>query len=260
MFTERGDHVLVEEYTYPTFVETGSPLGLKFTAVPMDEYGLRPDALDNMLQSWNEDEAGKRPRIMYLVPTGQNPTGATASPARRREVYRIAQRWNLYILEDDPYYFIQFNHQGTENISSPHELAKTLVPSYLSLDTDGRVFRMDTVSKVIAPGLRMGWVTASEQVIERLVWAQETSVQNPSGLSQIIMFKLLQCWSQDNFAKWVLNLQSFYLSKRDTLKDVIDKFLPSEIVSYVLPQAGYYVSVGFVYFIKTTCILLTGRC
>lgn len=244
MFTERGDHVLVEEYTYPTFVETALPLGLRITGVPMDEYGLRPDSLDNTLQSWNEAEEGKRPRIIYVIPTGQNPTGTTASLTRRRELYRIAQRWNLYILEDDPYYFVQFNGRGKENTSSPHQLVESLVPSYLNIDTDGRVFRMDTVSKVIAPGLRMGWVTASEQVIQRLVWAQETSVQNPSGLSQIVMLRLLQRWSQEGFGQWVWNLQSFYLTKRDTMKDVIDRFLPAEIVSYVLPQAGFYVGIS----------------
>jgi aromatic amino acid aminotransferase I len=243
MFTERGDHIIVEEYTYPAVMETGRPLGVRFTDVKIDEQGAIPESLDELLESWDEVHAGKRPRIIYLVPTGQNPTGATASPDRRRDIYRVAQKWDLYILEDDPYYFFQYEepwHAG--KTTKPVELAKTLLPSYLSMDTDGRVFRMDSLSKIIAPGLRMGWITVSEQVAERFVRVQETSVQNPSGLSQFAMFKLLQHWSHEGFTQWILRLQSTYLSKRDVLKTLIDTHLPSSVISYDQPRAGFFVS------------------
>jgi aromatic amino acid aminotransferase I len=249
MFTERGDNIIVEEYTYPALMETASPLGVKCVPAKMDEYTLRPDALDELLRSWDEAKWGKRPRVIYLVPTGQNPSGATASLSRRREIYAVVQKWDLYILEDDPYYFIQFEPSLRTKTSgdrqcSPQELATALTPSYLSMDIDGRVLRMDTFSKVIAPGLRMGWVTASEQVVERLVRAQETSVQNPSGLSQLVTYRLFKNWSDIGFMNWILDIQSVYLTKRGVLATLIAKHLPPEIISYDLPKAGFFVSVG----------------
>jgi aromatic amino acid aminotransferase I len=126
-------------------METALPLGVKCIPARMDGYSLVPNALDEMLRSCDEAQAGKRPRVIYLVPTGQNASGATASLARRREVYAVVQRCDLYILEDGPYYFVQFGptlraKKGGNAPCSPSELAKALTPSYLSMDTDGRMF------------------------------------------------------------------------------------------------------------------------
>ncbi|KOS37937.1 hypothetical protein ACN38_g11250 [Penicillium nordicum] len=250
MLGQTGEHLLVEQHTYATVFETGLPLGYKFTQVRMDKDGLLPDDLDLVLSTWDESaRGGKKPRLLYTIPTGQNPTGVTQPLPRRQAIYRVAQKHDLFIVEDDPYYFIQMPvyHPGgaatitTSPITSVEKYAETLVPSYLRLDTDGRVLRMDSFSKIIAPGARMGWVTASEQVIERMVRAHEVSVQNPSGFSQVALFKLLHdSWGHVGFVKWLAHLQGEYTKRRDGLFEACDAFLPREIVSWVPPTSGFF--------------------
>lgn len=249
MFCERGDVILSEDYSFASAVETAAALGLGFAGIAMDAEGLLPSSMDEILSNWDEKARGARkPFVLYTVPSGQNPTGATQSAARRKAIYRVAQKHNVYILEDEPYYFLQMQpYTGPDAPAVPppastEEFLSSMVPTYLSYDTDGRVLRMDSFSKVIAPGTRVGWVTASEQVIERFVRAHECSVQNPSGLSQIVLFKLLdEHWGHDGYFKWLINLRMEYTKRRDVLLGACDKFLPKEIVSWNPPDAGMFV-------------------
>lgn len=164
----------MEEYTFSSAVEAALPHGVKVEPVKMDEQGLLPESLDQILTNWDEGAKGARkPFLLYTIPTGQNPTGATQSVQRRRDVYKVAQKHDLYIAEDEPYYFLQMQpYTGAGSASPPppsshDEFIRSLVPSYLSLDVDGRVCRFESFSKVVSPGSRVGWIVASEQVIDR---------------------------------------------------------------------------------------------
>ncbi|KAH8591376.1 aromatic amino acid aminotransferase-like protein [Bisporella sp. PMI_857] len=248
MFCERGDYVLSEEYTFASAVETAAPLGVKFLGVKIDNEGLLPEALDELLSNWDVQSRGARkPFILYTVPSGQNPTGATQGTERRKAIYKVAQKHDLYIIEDEPYYFLQMQpYTGTDapNIPPPRsneEFLKALIPTYLSMDIDGRVMRMDSFSKVIAPGTRVGWITASEQVVERFIRHNECSNQNPSGISQLLLYKLLdENWGHDGYLQWLINLRMQYTKRRDSLLAACEKYLPSEIVSWNPPAAGMF--------------------
>ena len=250
MFTEPGGYVLVEEYTYLTAIECGLPLGIKFAAIKIDDEGIIPKDFEEVLDTWDEAErAGKKPYLLYTVPTGQNPTGATPSIERRREIYRVAQKHNIYILEDDPYFFIQMLPNLRPNGSNPtprvsqEQFVASLIPSYLSIDTDGRVFRMDSFSKIIAPGSRTSWITASEQIINRIVRVHETSLQNPAGFSQIMLYKLLhESWGHTGMMNWLFYLQMEYTVRRDNLVNAVETYLPNQLVSLTPPRAGFFVS------------------
>ncbi len=252
MFCERGDVVLSEDYAFASAVETATALGVKCVGVAMDAEGLLPGSMDEILSNWDEKSRGARkPFVLYTVPSGQNPTGATQSLSRRKEIYKIAQKHNVYIFEDEPYYFLQMQpYTGPDAPDVPppatnEEFLKSLVPTYLSFDTDGRVMRMDSFSKVIAPGTRVGWITASEQIIERFVRANECSVQNPSGISQMVLFKLLdEHWGHDGYLKWLINLRMQYTKRRDIILAACEKYLPKEVVSWDPPAAGMFVSLA----------------
>lgn len=249
MFVNRGDYILTEEYTFASAVETARPLGARWIGVAMDKEGLLPDSLDSILNEWDPSvrHGAPKPWLLYTVPTGQNPTGATQSLERRKEIYRIAQKHDLYIIEDEPYFFLQmqpYTGSSAPDVPPPatHEaFISALVPSFLSLDTDGRVMRLDSFSKVIGPGMRVGWITASEQIAERFVRSQEVSVQNPSGPSQLILFKLLEeAWGHAGYLDWLIYIRLEYTRRRDNMLDACEKYLPPEVASWTPPMAGMF--------------------
>ncbi|UNI13591.1 hypothetical protein JDV02_000319 [Purpureocillium takamizusanense] len=192
MFCNSGDTVLVEQSTYPGTIAAMRGQGLGTLGIKMDAFGLVPSDLEQKLGAW-DCAAGPKPFVLYMIPTGQNPTGTTQSAARRRQIYHIAEKHDLYIIEDDPYYFLQMGSDCSESRGIPQldDYMAQLPPSYLSLDVSGRVLRMDTASKILAPGLRCGWVTGSSQVVDKFIAYSETSVLSPSGPSQVMMHKLL---------------------------------------------------------------------
>lgn len=242
-FVKRGDYILIEQYTYPSCLETAKPLGARFVAISMDKDGLLPEDLDRVVSSWDASIMGaERPKVLYIIPTGQNPTGSTLSEKRREEIYAICCKHDIYILEDDPYYYIQMR-AAYETSTSFSNAPTALVRSFLSLDTQGRVMRMDSFSKIMSAGSRLGWVTASEQVIERITRAHEVSIQNPSGFAQIIVFRILQeKWLHEGFSVWLKYLQNEYALRRDMMMKLCADLLPEHLVSWSIPSAGFFVS------------------
>ncbi|KAJ5776621.1 uncharacterized protein N7511_001632 [Penicillium nucicola] len=248
LLCERGDYIIMEEYTFASAAETAFPLGLKAVGVAMDEQGLLPESMDDILSNWDEKARGARkPFVLYTIPTGQNPTGATQSAERRRAVYKVAQKHDVIIVEDEPYYFLQMQpYVGEDAQSVPppatHEdFIDSLTPSYLSMDVDGRVVRLESFSKVISPGSRVGWIVASDQIIERFIRNFETSSQNPSGIAQIALFKLLdEHWGHSGYLDWLINLRMSYTARRDSLVHACEKHLPREIAHWVAPAAGMF--------------------
>ena len=99
---DRNDSVLTEDYSFSTALETIAPMGIRAFGVKMDEEGLIPESMDEMLTNWDVDARGgaRKPHVLYTVPSGQNPTGATQGVQRRKDVYAVAQKHDLYILED----------------------------------------------------------------------------------------------------------------------------------------------------------------
>ncbi|CAI6038343.1 unnamed protein product [Clonostachys chloroleuca] len=248
MLTQPGDYIASEEYTFSTAVEAATPMGVKVAGVKMDDQGLLPESLDALLSNWDPAERdAKKPTILYTVPTGQNPTGATQGEKRRRDVYTVAQKHDLYIIEDEPYYFLQmqpYNSQGTTASPPPAtnaEFLKSLIPSYLSIDVDGRVLRMDSFSKVLAPGTRTGWITASQQIVERYTRHSEVGTQGPSGVSQLMLFKLVdEYWGHDGYLDWLVHIRLGYTQRRQVILEACEKWLPREIVSWQPPVAGMF--------------------
>ncbi|KAF2682786.1 PLP-dependent transferase [Lentithecium fluviatile CBS 122367] len=248
MLSRPGDMMLSEAYTFSAAVETALPLGVRIAGVPVDAEGLRPDSMDDILSNWDVNVQGARkPHLLYTVPTGQNPTGATQGKARREAIYAVCQKHDIFIIEDEPYYFLQMQPYTGPNApdipppSSHAEFLQSLVPSLLSMDVDGRVMRLDSFSKVISPGSRIGWVTASAQIIEKYGRHADVSTQNPAGMSQLILFKLLdEHWGHAGYLDWLIHIRIQYTSRRDVILQACEKYLPKEIVSWNPPMAGMF--------------------
>ncbi|KAK7409083.1 hypothetical protein QQX98_008744 [Neonectria punicea] len=222
MLCEDDDFVIVEEFTYPSAQALWIPLGIKAVPVPADAEGILSNKLRELLTKWDSKTTNaKRPRVLYLVSVGSNPTGVTISAERRREIYDIAIEFDLIIVEDDPYYFLQYPGYQTSPsaVKVADDFIKTLTPSFLSMDTQGRVIRLDSFSKTLFPGLRLGYFIANPVFIERLLRATEVETQDPAGLSQAFALSLLRGWGIDGYLTWLQNLQLQYRTRRDWLLD-----------------------------------------
>ena len=247
-FCSRGDLILVEEYSFSSALETALALGVNTIPVPMDEYGLLPEAMEKLMDAWE----GPKPKFLYTICTGQNPTGSCLSAERREAIYKIAQKHDFLIIEDEPYYFLQMDPYTTDELAragkkvdSHDEFIKAMVPSFLSMDVDGRVLRLDSFLKVLAPGLRIGWITGQKPLLERFVRLHEVSIQCPAGLTQSLTNGLLQRWSQSGYLDWLIGLRAEYTKKRDVAMDAVAKYFPKEVTSYVPPVAGMFFTVNF---------------
>lgn len=153
MLIEPGDHILVDSPGYSGAFACLRPMFPVFKEVECDAEGLRPEKLEDVLASYAPTDP-KRPKFLYTVPTGANPSGFCTSNTRREQIYRIARKYHLLILEDDPYYYLQFREP---------------LRSYFSMDVDGRVLRFDSFSKVLSAGVRIGWVSGPAELLERII-------------------------------------------------------------------------------------------
>lgn len=154
LFVDPGDVVAVESPTYSNGIGVVTSYGGEILEVPVDEEGLSVEALHEL------SDAKRRPRVIYTIPTFQNPSGRTLSLSRREALLETAERWGAVILEDDPYRQLRF---GGESVPSLQQLAAGSVC----------VIGVHTFSKILAPGLRVGWVTANSEVVEKMVAAKQ---------------------------------------------------------------------------------------
>ncbi|KAK3567338.1 hypothetical protein QTP86_019605, partial [Hemibagrus guttatus] len=153
------------------------PLGCNIINVPSDQYGMIPEALRDVLSRWDPADAQKHgsdvPQVLYTIPNGGNPTGASMTAERKQKVYELAHDYDLLIIEDDPYYYLQFE--------------KPWAPTFLSMDVDGRVIRTDSFSKILSSGLRIGFVTGPKPLVDRVILHIQASTMHTSTFTQVVL-------------------------------------------------------------------------
>ncbi|EXJ55941.1 hypothetical protein A1O7_08872 [Cladophialophora yegresii CBS 114405] len=245
-FADPGDFVLVEEYTYSGTIEAAGPLGLSLVPVAMDSDGINPESLDEILSTWDELHPGARaPKLLYIIPTGHNPTGVTQPRHRRQDVLEVAERHDLLIVEDDPYHYLQFPRPG----SGSDYLS---IPSYLSLSRSGRVIRLDSTSKILAPGLRLGWLTAPKAIVETFQAAHDLGFVQSSGVSQLVTYKLVsETWGHDGFLRWLQGLAGYYHAKATVMLRAMDRELGTGILADVCSWNA--ISAGMFIWLRIEC-------
>ncbi|SCU77275.1 LAMI_0A00474g1_1 [Lachancea mirantina] len=248
IFCDRGDSILAETFSYPPSLSTAQSQGVHIHPVPMDENGVIPQKLQHMLENWQHQR--KLPKLFYIIPTGQNPTGSTLSNERRKAIYKIAEEYDILIVEDEPYYFLQMesyikaksNRKRHDQLMS--EYKRSLKKSFLSLDVSGRVIRLDSLSKILAPACRLGWIVASEKILLHYLNLQAVSIQAPSGFSQMMVLELFKRWGQDGYARWLMQLSGIYRNSRDVVCDALIERLPSgNFVQFTAPTAGMFFTI-----------------
>ncbi|EOD07435.1 putative aminotransferase [Emiliania huxleyi CCMP1516] len=258
-----GDALLVESPTYSGSLAYLQPLGCRLVGVPCDGAGLQPAALEAVLAGWDEaSEGARRPRVLYTIPTGlaapsflghaararSNPTGASLDAERKRDLYAVARRYGLIILEDDPYYWrATLAWMVLWRRSGGFGAART--PSLLSMDVDGRVLRFDSTSKLLASGARVGWATGytiHSYTYSQLYYSQPASNLHTCGVAQALVAALFDVWAERHggdasagFASHMDGVADFYKERRDVFIDAAERHLAG-LADWSVPTAGMF--------------------
>lgn len=191
--------------------------------VPLDHNGMNTSALKSTLQK--AIDQGIRVKGIYVIPNFQNPSGATLSLKRRKDIIRIAESHDLLIIEDDPYGDLRFE-------------GKTL-PSMLSLDNSGRVIHLRSFSKTFSPGMRLGYVIGQKKLIRQMVVAKQFVDCATNTLSQYILLEFIQSGLLE---KRIQSNISYYKKKRDHMLDQLSLHFPPQ-VKWNKPSGGFFIFI-----------------
>lgn len=252
VFCNRGDVILAEAHSFSSSLSSAEAQGVVCFPVPIDNDGIIPEKLEEILDNWTP--GAPKPKLLYTIPTGQNPTGTSLADDRKLEIYRIAQKHDFLIIEDEPYYFLQMEPyekdvqkrtQSQSGTKKTHEdFLSSLAKTFLSCDTEGRVIRLDSFSKVLAPGTRLGWITGAAPLLQRYVELHEMTIQAPAGFTQTLVAGTLNRWGQEGYLDWLIGLRHEYTSKRDCALDALRKYLPvTDAFTVNPPIAGMFFTV-----------------
>ncbi len=217
--------VLVEEPAYIGGMSAIKSYGGAACGIEMDNEGPLPEKMITRIKQLISE--GKKPKVFYTVPNFQNPTGTTTSLKRRLEILKIASHYNLLIIEDNPY--------------GPLCYEGEVPPSYFSLDTEDRVIYLGSFSKILIPGIRIGWIAASKELIEKVSMVKQTADLCSSTLGQ----QLACCLSRDSYIDMhTRKLTELYREKRDAMIKSMDRYFPPNI-EYNKPKGGFFIWVTF---------------
>ena len=230
-----GDVVVAEAPTYPGAVPTFSSYQADVVQIEMDADGMRVDLLQEALERL--DREGRKPKFIYTVPTFQNPAGVTMSLERRERLVEIAHERELLVLEDNPYSLLRYE-------GGP-------VPSLHSLDGGVFVMYLGTFSKILSPGIRLGWVVAPPPVLEKINQGKSGADLCTSTLSQL----MVQAYFKEvRWRDYVESLTALYRDRRDTMLDALADHFPPQ-AEWTRPGGGLFIWATLPDFIDTTDLL-----
>src|SRR5574339_1001356 len=224
LFVNRGDYIVVESPSYLGALQAWNAYGAQYVTVPTDEQGMIVDELEAALRVG--------PKFIYVLPNFQNPGGSTLSLERRKKLVEIADKYGVPIIEDDPYG--QLRYEGEH------------IPSVVSLDSEfrgpngghysGNVIYLSTFSKLLAPGLRLAWVIAPEQVIRKLVMTKQAADLHTASFNQFVAYEVAKGGFLDEHVK---TIRATYKERRDVMFEMMEELFPPE-VTWSKPQGGMF--------------------
>ncbi len=227
IFIDPGDKVLVEAPTYLGAIQAWRVYGAEFITVDTDEHGMIPESLESKMD--------QNPKLLYVLPNFQNPMGCTLSAERRVKIAEIAARYNIPIIEDDPYG--QLRYEGAH--IPPVLVSDAKLHGNHSNDYHGNVIYLSTFSKILAPGLRLAWVIAPKSVIFKLVQAKQGADLHTATFTQMVAYEV----SKNGFLeKHIPKIREVYRQRRDLMIEMIAEAFPPE-AQYIHPEGGLFLWV-----------------
>jgi 2-aminoadipate transaminase len=230
-----GDVVIAEGPTYPGAVPVFSAYQAQVVQVDMDADGMRVDLLEEILERLERE--GRRPKFVYTVPSFQNPAGVTLSLPRRRRLVEVAHERELLVLEDNPYGLLRYEGDPPS-------------PLY-ALDGGVYVIYLGTLSKILSPGIRLGWVVAPPPVLEKINLGKQAADLCTSTLSQLMVQAYFE---RSRWRDYVDSLTAIYRARRDTMLDALADHFPRQ-AEWTRPAGGLFIWATLPDFIDTTDLL-----
>jgi 2-aminoadipate transaminase len=221
LFIDPGDLVVVESPTYTNGSATALSYQAELLEAPVDEQGMDVDALESLVS-----RAGRTPTMIYTVPTFQNPSGTTMSTDRRQRLLELARQWGSMVIDDDPYGMLRFEGDPVPTL---HELA----------DGDPLVFSVRTFSKIIAPGLRVGWVDADPALHPLLINAKQAMDTCTNLPMQRLVTEFLD---GGHLADHLSVNRAEYRRRKQAMQDALAEHL-GDIARWTDPEGGFFLWV-----------------
>lgn len=217
IFLNEGDTLICESPSFIGCLNAFRSYNANLAGVEMDDEGISLEGLEEAVKN------NKNCKLLYIIPNFQNPSGRCMSAARRKAVYEFACRNDLIIIEDNPYGELRFDGED--------------IPSVKSLDTEGRVIYAGSFSKVVSPGMRVGFIAAAPEIISKIVVCKQVSDVHSNILAQMICCKIL---TEYDFEAHLANLREIYKRKYAIMSEGIKKYFSSK-VKVTEPQGGLFI-------------------
>lgn len=218
LLVDPGDHVVVSSPTFLGAIQSFNSYQARYLSVPQDDQGMRTDILAEVL-------ANNRPKLIYIIPNFQNPTGRSMSEARKREVYELARQYGVPVLEDDPYGDLYFGEKRPLALKA--------------LDAEDGVVLLRTFSKVLAPGLRIGYAVLPASMMGPIMPLKQSADLHSSALNQMMIDEFLKA---DVLPGHLVTLRSVYRQRRDWMLAAMAENFPSD-VEWTRPEGGLFIWV-----------------
>ena len=236
-FADPGDVVIAEGPTYPGAVPSLTTYEARVVHIPMDDQGMIVDLAEQRVAEL--EAAGTPPKLIYTIPNFHNPGGVTMSLERRRQLIAMAHRHQVMVVEDNPYGQIRFEGDP--------------LPSLWELDGGaGWVIHLSTFSKILAPGLRVGWAAAPAPVLRKMNLGKQAEDLGDSTLTQRFVLEYLRRF---DWREHVARLNGIYRSRRDALLTALEEEFPSG-ATWTRPRGGLFVWATLPEFIDTAQLLV----
>jgi len=229
LFLDSGVYVICGRPTYLGAIQAFNAYGPQYVTLSSDENGINVDNLEDLIRKY-------KPRFIYLVPSFQNPDGRTLSLERRKKILALAEEYYLPVIEDDPY--SELVYEGEK------------LPTMLSLSPEN-VIMLGTFSKLISPGLRIGWIVAPPFAFDKLVKLKQGADLHTSTFSQYVVYEFLKAGNLD---KHIEKLKQVYSKRLKAMKEAIAKYFPEGVVTSN-PRGGLFLWVELPEKIDTTDLL-----
>lgn len=223
-FINPGDYVAVENPTFLSAIQTFRGYQANILPLEIDAEGLIVEGLEEKLNKF-------KPKLLYIIPHYQNPTGITLSLERREKLMDIISRTNTVVLEDDPYvelrYYSELRFKGE------------MMPSLKSFDNNGQVIYLGSFSKTVSPGLRVGYAVADREILRKLVICKQANDLHTSNLSQAIVHE----YATTGLVKHISKIIPLYREKRDFMIEMLEKRLKGR-ANWTTPDGGLFIWVS----------------